>query len=142
MDIRSEMNRFWTEMEKGAMCAGEEKSAAVAAAANANQPFQVSVKVDGFKPEELSVKVVGDSLIIEGTHEEKENENSFVHKKLVRRFVLPKSADLESLTSSLSADGMLTVSAPKKAAIDAALPERLVTIQQEKTANETSSASV
>lgn len=130
MDIRAEMNRLWTEMES----AKSNKEEKTPVAVSANQAFQVSVQVDGFKPEELSVKVVGDSLVIEGQHEEKENDNSFLHKKMVRRFVLPKSADLESLSSSLSSDGILTVSASKKA-IESAVPERQVTIQQAQTAN-------
>ena len=91
--------------------------------------FQLTLPVSSFKPEELTVKVVNDSLLIEAHHEEKdEKTGSFSQRHLQQRFFLPKSCDKEALTSSLSADGVLTVTAPSKA-IKAAPSEKNIEIQ-------------
>ena len=93
--------------------------------------FQLTLPVSSFKPEELTVKVVNDSLLIEAHHEEKdEKTGSFSQRHLQQRFILPKSCDKEALTSSLSADGLLTVTAPRKS-IEAPPAERKIEIQTE-----------
>ncbi len=76
---------------------------------------QVSVPVTGFKAEELSVKVMGDRLVVEAEREEKKEDNgTVVRQQWKKSFVLPKSVDAENVTSSLSSDGVLTITAPKK----------------------------
>lgn len=76
--------------------------------------FQVNLDVQHFAPEEITVKATGDNTItIEGKHEEKEDEHGFVSRHFVRRYVLPKGHDINNVTSSLSSDGVLTITAPK-----------------------------
>jgi HSP20 family molecular chaperone IbpA len=88
--------------------------------------FQLTLPVSSFKPEELTVKVVNNSLLIEAHHEEKdEKTGSFTQRHFKQQFLIPKSCDKESLASSLSADGVLTVTAPSKA-IEAAPSEKIV----------------
>lgn len=87
-----------------------------AAVAQLKDKFQVKVDVEGFKPEELKVKTLVDqnAIEIEGKHEEREDDHGLISRQFVRRFVLPKGHDLKSVVSSLSEDGVLTVTAPKK----------------------------
>lgn len=76
--------------------------------------FQVRLDLQNFKPEEITVKTKdGNCIEIEGKQERKD-ENGFVSRQFVRRFVLPKGHDLKDVVSSLSSDGTLTVTAPKK----------------------------
>ncbi|KAJ8949311.1 hypothetical protein NQ318_006736 [Aromia moschata] len=80
------------------------------------EKFQVKLDVQDFKPEEISVKTLnGNSIEIEAKHEEKhDNDKGYISRQLVRRFVLPKGHDLKSVQSSLSSDGVLTITAPKR----------------------------
>lgn len=77
--------------------------------------FQANVDVQQFKPEEITVKLEGDNtVIIEGKHEEKQDEHGFISRHFVRRYVLPEDVDAQKLQSRLSSDGVLSISAPKK----------------------------
>ncbi|XP_043517143.1 protein lethal(2)essential for life-like [Frieseomelitta varia] len=76
--------------------------------------FQVILDVQQFSPEEITVKTVGNDVIVEAKHEERQDEHGFVSRHFVRRYVLPPSHDVINITSSLSSDGVLTITAPKK----------------------------
>ncbi|CAH0558190.1 unnamed protein product [Brassicogethes aeneus] len=76
--------------------------------------FNVSLDVQQFKPEEITVKVVGDNVVsVEGKHEEKEDEHGYISRQFVRKYVLPKGYDISQVNSKLSSDGVLSISAPK-----------------------------
>jgi len=77
--------------------------------------LQVNLDVQQFKPEEVTVKVAGDSLVVEGKHEERKDDHGFVSRSFVRRYQLPKSIDAETISSSLSSDGVLQITAQSKA---------------------------
>nr|QIB84797.1 HSP23.1 [Nilaparvata lugens] len=76
--------------------------------------FKVNLDVQQFKPEEISVKLTGNDLIIEGKHEERQDKHGFVSRQFTRRYTLPENVDLEKLESKLSSDGILSLVAPKK----------------------------
>ena len=78
--------------------------------------FKVCVSVSAYKPEELTVKVIEENLLIEAHHKEKDEKTGrFKQQHFQQRFHIPKSCDMDRLTSSLSAEGVLTVYAPAKA---------------------------
>jgi len=77
--------------------------------------FKINLDVKQFKPEELSVKVADGFVVVEGNHEERQDEHGFVSRQFSRRYKLPDNVDPDVVTSSLSSDGVLMVSAPKKA---------------------------
>nr|AIU47039.1 heat shock protein [Phenacoccus solenopsis] len=76
--------------------------------------FEIVLDVQQFAPSEITVKVADGSVIVEGKHEEKQDEHGFISRHFVRRYVPPKELDLENVVSSLSSDGVLTISVPKK----------------------------
>lgn len=90
--------------------------------------LQVCMDVAQFKPSELTVKVVDNSIIIEGKHEERQDEHGYISRHFVRRYALPKEYDADKVISTLSSDGVLTVSAPKPQ--EEKSNERVVQIQQ------------
>ncbi|EDV97688.1 heat shock protein 23 [Drosophila grimshawi] len=92
--------------------------------------FQVCMDVAQFKPSELNVKVVENSIVVEGKHEEREDDHGFITRHFVRRYALPEGYEAEKVASTLSSDGVLTVSVPKPAAIEDKSSERVVQIQQ------------
>ncbi|KAJ8974089.1 hypothetical protein NQ317_011608 [Molorchus minor] len=78
-----------------------------------NDRFQANLDVQQFNPEEISVKVGENIVTIEGKHEEKEDEHGHIYRHFVRKYVLPKNCDLNNITSKLSSDGVLTITAPR-----------------------------
>lgn len=76
--------------------------------------YQVSVDVQQFAPNEISVKTGADgSIVVEGKHEERPDEHGYISRHFVRRYVLPKGHDINQVVSNLSSDGVLTITAPK-----------------------------
>lgn len=91
--------------------------------------FQVILDVQQFAPNEITVKTSGNSIIVEGKHEEKQDEHGFISRHFVRRYLLPQDHNINDVVSSLSSDGILTVTAPKKT-IQQTTGERVVPITQ------------
>jgi len=75
--------------------------------------FQVEFDVKDYKPEELSIKTEGTTLIVLAKHEEKSGDSTFVSKQFEQRFTLPSGVKADAISSSLSKEGMLTVTAPR-----------------------------
>lgn len=67
--------------------------------------------VSQYAPEEIVVKTVDNKLLVHAKHEEK-TESKSVYREYNREFLLPKGTNPESIKSSLSKDGVLTVEAP------------------------------
>jgi len=76
--------------------------------------FQVKLDVSHFRPEEIEVKVVGNDVTIHGRHEERRDDHGYVSREFTRRYHLPEGCDIDRLSSSLSPNGVLQVTAPKK----------------------------
>lgn len=98
--------------------------------------YQVCLDVQQFAPDEISVKIVGREIVVEGKHEEKEDEHGFISRHFVRKYVLPEDYKPEDVTSSLSSDGVLSVMAPRKA-LPSVEGERVVAITQTGPAHKT-----
>jgi len=67
--------------------------------------------VSQYSPEEIVVKTVDNKLLVHAKHEEISGGNS-VFREYNREFLLPSGTDPETIRSSLSKDGILTVEAP------------------------------
>uniref|UniRef100_A0A8C3SE39 SHSP domain-containing protein n=1 Tax=Chelydra serpentina TaxID=8475 RepID=A0A8C3SE39_CHESE len=76
--------------------------------------FSVLLDVKHFSPEELSVKVVGDYVEVHAKHEERPDEHGYISREFHRRYGLPRGVDPATITSALSPDGILTITAPTK----------------------------
>nr|AYP00112.1 small heat shock protein 21.4 [Laodelphax striatellus] len=88
--------------------------------------FKVNLDVQQFKPEEISVKLSGNDLVIEGKHEERKDKHGYVSRQFTRRYTIPDNFDLEKSESKLSSDGILSLMAPKK--IEASTTQRSIPI--------------
>lgn len=91
--------------------------------------FQVNLDVQHFAPEEISVKTVDGYIVVEGKHEEKQDEHGYVSRQFVRKYALPEGTSADTVESRLSSDGVLSITAPRKppAAVEGS---RAVPIQQ------------
>ncbi|XP_023941480.1 protein lethal(2)essential for life-like [Bicyclus anynana] len=90
--------------------------------------FHVTLDVQHFAPEEISVKTADGYVIVEGKHEEKKDEHGFISRQFTRKYALPEGCNPETVESRLSSDGVLSVIAPKVA--PASKNERNVPIAQ------------
>lgn len=95
---------------------------------NEKDKFQVMLNVSHFKPDEVEVKVVDDYVVIHGKHEEKTDEHGFIQREFTRRYMLPEGTEAETVKSSWSPDGILTIEAPKKAIEPPPSNERVIPI--------------
>lgn len=79
-----------------------------------NDTFKMTMNVKQYKPEEVTVKVMDCSLVIEAKHEEKQDDKIIVSRQFMRRYLLPARVDVDQVTSTISTDGILTITAPLK----------------------------
>lgn len=117
-----QMEQRAREMERRMMGAAEE-----IVPSTGKDGFQVCMDVQQFQPNEITVKTHDNSVVIEGKHEEREDQHGYISRQFVRRYTLPKGYDASSITSELSSDGVLTIKAPKPQALES--NERHIAIQ-------------
>ncbi|GLH08828.1 hypothetical protein R5R35_004112 [Gryllus longicercus] len=91
-----------------------------------NKMLKLRFDVSQYQPEEIVVKTVDNKLLVHAKHEEK-TESKSVYREYNREFMLPKGTNPESIKSSLSKDGVLTVEAP----LPAIEGEKLIPIAQQ-----------
>ncbi|CAD7082743.1 unnamed protein product [Hermetia illucens] len=91
--------------------------------------FTACIDIQHFKPEQITVKTVKDTIIVEAKHEDQEDEHGFISRSFYRKYILPPGYDPKTVVSTLSSDGVLTIKAPNPvAAIDD--KERVIEIQK------------
>lgn len=78
-------------------------------------PFTVKLDVKNFAPKEITVKTIDDNIIVEGKHEENCEEKGHITRHFIKTFSLPEGHEAEDVVSSLSKNGILTITAPNKA---------------------------
>ena len=76
--------------------------------------LQVVLDIQQFTPEEITVKVVDKFIVVEGKHEEKQDEHGWISRQFIRKYLVPEQCDLEQVKSTVSSDGILTITAPRK----------------------------
>ncbi|XP_015609635.1 protein lethal(2)essential for life [Cephus cinctus] len=76
--------------------------------------FEVNLDVQQFTPEEIKVKVVDKSVIVEGKHKEKQDEHGWISREFIRKYLIPEQCDIEQVASKLSSDGVLSITVPRK----------------------------
>ena len=88
--------------------------------------FEVTLDVSEYRPEELKVTTVNNTLAIEGKHENQKSDekntanstasgSSHVMRQFSRKWTLPSECNPNEVASNLSSDGILMITAPKKA---------------------------
>ncbi|XP_077299514.1 heat shock protein 26-like [Arctopsyche grandis] len=77
--------------------------------------FTVTLDVKNFAPKEITVKTIDHNIIVEGKHEEKCEQKGHITRHFIKTFSLPEGHEAEDVVSSLSSNGILTITAPNKA---------------------------
>merc|ERR1712203_548140 len=76
-----------------------------------NDKFMVQLELPGFAPEDFSLKTKDDVIVLEAVHDSKGGEST--SRKYVKELKMPEGVSRDQLASSYSADGILTISAPR-----------------------------
>ncbi|KAL2712589.1 hypothetical protein V1478_018112 [Vespula squamosa] len=92
--------------------------------------FQVILDVQQFKPEEINTKVVDKCVVVEAKHEEKQDEHGWISRQFTRKYLIPEQCDIDQVSSSLSSDGVLSITAPRKEKMLKGQTERSIKIEQ------------
>ena len=74
--------------------------------------FKIAVNVKKYKPEDLSVKVKGDFIFVQGTHEAKHEDSDMFASQFYHTYSLPVNASAADVSAQLYNDGYLVVTAP------------------------------
>eukprot|EP00092_Neocalanus_flemingeri_P002649 GFUD01002837.1.p1 GENE.GFUD01002837.1~~GFUD01002837.1.p1 ORF type:complete len:466 (-),score=137.47 GFUD01002837.1:376-1773(-) len=92
--------------------------------------YKIHVNVEKYNPEELVIKTVDNTVIVEAKHEEKTSDGrSYATQSFNQSFTLPRGVNPELVSSALSKEGVLTISAPLPKALKSSSSERLVPIK-------------
>ncbi|XP_054481683.1 alpha-crystallin A chain-like [Anoplopoma fimbria] len=75
--------------------------------------YVIFLDVKHFSPEELSVNVSDEFITIHCKQEGRQDDHGFVSREFLRKFRLPAGVSAADVTSSLSFDGILTITAPR-----------------------------
>ena len=90
--------------------------------------FEAKLDFRGFKPEEIKIQVSGKELTVTGKHVS-ERDDFYLSRDYSRRILLPDDADVSSVTSRLSKEGLLTIEASRDSVL--LPPERTVEVTME-----------
>lgn len=77
-----------------------------------NDKFQVIVNVKDYKKEDLKVKVKGDFIFVQGSHEAKQDDHDVFASQFFHTYTLPANSSGSDVTAELTSDGFLVVNAP------------------------------
>jgi len=136
--MEDEMSRFRTQLmdhERDVFARGptsqvrsylDINSPLIQDSASGNKEIKLRFDVSEYAPEEIIVKTIDNKLQVHAKHEEKSDTKS-TYREYSREFLLPKGTNPETITSSLSRDGILTISAPLPA-IEASHGEKMIPI--------------
>ncbi|ESO93139.1 hypothetical protein LOTGIDRAFT_119948 [Lottia gigantea] len=82
-----------------------------------SEALELQLDVSNFKPEEITVTTSGKQLSVHAKHEEKTG-NSSVYQEFNRSFTLPDGVKPDTVQSTLSKDGILSITGPVDRALE------------------------
>ncbi|XP_076450595.1 alpha-crystallin A chain-like [Babylonia areolata] len=83
-----------------------------------NRRLSLRFDCKDFKPEEIVVKTMDNRLMVQAKHLE-ESPGRRVYREFSRQYVLPDKIDPETLNSTMSADGVLSIEGPAPSGCEA-----------------------
>ncbi|XP_076025015.1 alpha-crystallin B chain-like [Genypterus blacodes] len=75
--------------------------------------YIIYLDVKHFSPEDLSVTVSKDFIMVHAKHEDRQDDHGFVSREFMRKYRIPAGVTCSDVISSLSPDGLLTITAPR-----------------------------
>lgn len=90
--------------------------------------FEFKLNVEGFQPSDLNVKLVDNSLVISGNHND-EDESGSLTRSFTKKITIPGNVLLDELDCNLnSKDNTMMISAPWKVELPPQVKEKVIQI--------------
>lgn len=89
--------------------------------------FEVKVDVKSYKTEEISVRVKDSYIIVEGKHEERD-EDGYVAVHFTHSYIMPEEYDPSTIKSYLNSAGIITITAKRFPPIVNVEPEQPIQV--------------
>lgn len=77
-----------------------------------DEKFRVIVNVKDYSLSDLKVKVKGDFILVQGSHEAKQDDHDLFASQFVHTYSLPINASASDVTAKLTSDKYLIITAP------------------------------
>ncbi|KAK4886471.1 hypothetical protein RN001_002742, partial [Aquatica leii] len=71
--------------------------------------YEINLDVQQFEPNEITVKVNGNNVVVQAHHEEKQDQHGSISREFLRKYWVPNGYNLNKVSSNLSSDGVLTI---------------------------------
>ncbi|MBN3275730.1 HSPB1 protein, partial [Polyodon spathula] len=85
--------------------------------------WKISLDVNHFTPEEITIKAKEGYVEISGKHKERQDEHGFISRCFTRKYNVPIGVAPQAIASSLSPEGLLTLDVPlPKPAVEIVIP--------------------
>lgn len=78
-----------------------------------NDAFLIQLELPGFNPEDFSLKTKDDVIILEANHKSGDADQE-TSRKYVKEFKMPQGVLRDRISSAYTAEGVLTIEAPRK----------------------------
>jgi HSP20 family molecular chaperone IbpA len=82
---------------------------------NEVKKYEIKLDVSHFEPQEITVKTVGNYVLVIGKHDERKDRLGLVSRQFTRRYQLPDDVEPETVVSALTPKGILIIEGLKKA---------------------------
>ncbi|KAH9513836.1 hypothetical protein Btru_031521 [Bulinus truncatus] len=82
---------------------------------NTDKEFRIRLDLHHYSPEEVKITSDSTKITINAKHEEKQDNHGFVSREITRMYKLPEDVDPKSITSTMNAQGVLSIKVQKKA---------------------------
>jgi HSP20 family molecular chaperone IbpA len=95
---------------------------------NEGNKYKIKLNVSHFEPQEITVKTVGNDVVVIGKHDERKDRLGLVSRQFTRRYQLPDDVEPETVVSALTPKGILIIEGLKKATEPKPNGERVIPV--------------
>ncbi|KAK3747235.1 hypothetical protein RRG08_005871 [Elysia crispata] len=82
---------------------------------NADKEFRIRLDLSHYKPEEVKITMDSHKVTVHAKHEERQDNHGFVSREMTRTYKLPNDVDVNSASSTMNANGTLSIKMSKSA---------------------------
>jgi HSP20 family molecular chaperone IbpA len=81
---------------------------------NEGNRYEIKLDVSHFEPQEITVKTVGNDVVVIGKHDERKDKLALVSRQFTRRYQLPDDVEPETVVSVVTPKGILIIEGLKR----------------------------
>jgi len=98
---------------------------------NDSKKWEIKLDVSHFEPQEITIKTIGNNVVVIGKHDERKDRLGFVSREFTRRYELPEDVEPESVVSALTPNGILIIEGLKRVTESQTNGQRVIPVIRE-----------